>query len=125
MGMMDAYRLTRGLARAQEVFTMYQSCHGSNVVTLAGWIVNRDVISFDWESKIWVPLFQFNRSDMTILPSLSAVLSLLNPILVPWDLAMWFAQPHVRWCGRTPSEALSLDPKGVLDAARRVACISI
>lgn len=117
MAMLDSYRATNGLARAQEVFTMYKSHHGNDVATLARWIVKREVVSFDWQSKVWVPLFQFDRSHMSILPSMNAVLSVLNPVFGHWEMALWFAQPNSSLLGRTPAEALDSDPHGVLNAA--------
>jgi hypothetical protein len=52
MEMLDSYRVTSGLARAQEVFTMYEVQNGGDVATLARWIVKRNVVSFcplDWD----------------------------------------------------------------------------
>jgi hypothetical protein len=117
MEMLDSYRATSGLARAQEVFTMYKVHHGNDVATLARWIVKRDVVTFDWQSKVWVPLFQFDRTNMSILPGMNLVLSVLNPFLGPWEMAIWFAQPNRCLQGRTPAEAMRSDPHGVLSAA--------
>ncbi len=117
MEMLDSYRTTNGLARAQEVFTMYKFHHGTDVATLARWIVKREVISFDWQSKVWIPLFQFDRTDKSILPGMNLVLSVLNPFFGPWEMAIWFAQPNRCLQGRTPAEAMGSDPQGVLSAA--------
>jgi hypothetical protein len=117
MEMLDSYRSTNGIARAQEVFTMYKVSHGNDVATLARWIVKREVVSFDWQSKVWVPLFQFDRADMSILPGMDSVLSILNPIFDPWEMAIWFSQPNRRLQGKSPALALASDPHGVLNAA--------
>jgi hypothetical protein len=117
MEMLDSYRATNGLARAQEVFTMYKFHHGNDVAMLARWIVKRDVVSFDWQSKVWVPLFQFDRSDMSILPGMKPILAVLNSFFAPWKMALWFAEPNRSLQGRTPAAAMGSDPHGVLSAA--------
>lgn len=117
MGMLDSYRVTNGMARAQEVFTMYKAHHGNSAATLARWIVKREIVSFNWHYKVWVPLFQFDRSDMSILLGMNFVLSVLNPIYDAWEVAIWFAQPHHFLHGKTPADVLSTDPHSVLSAA--------
>lgn len=117
MTMLNAFRANGGLARAQEVFMVYKSNYSGEAATLARWIVKREVISFDWESKIWIPLFQFDRTHMQRLEGLDAVLTVLNPVLSPWELALWFAQPSPWLLGRTPADVLATEPKAVLEAA--------
>lgn len=117
MTMLDCYRNTGGLARAQEVFTMFKSHHGADAATLARWIVRREVISFDWQSKVWLPLFQFERASMALKPGLNSVLSALNPLFGAWEMATWFAKPNHCLEGRTPSESLENDAHAVLNAA--------
>lgn len=95
MTMLDSYRCNGGLARAQEVFTLFKSRHGTDPATLARWIVRRSAISFDWQSKVWIPLFQFNRADMTIQPPIIPILNALNPVFSPWELASWFGKSVV------------------------------
>lgn len=117
MALLDAYRNTGGLARAQEVFTMCRSRNGADAATLARWIVRRKVISFDWQSKVWVPLFQFDRSTMALRPGLNPILTVLNPILGPQEMAAWFAQPS-RWLmDQAPADVFVTDPNAVLKAA--------
>lgn len=117
MALLDAYRNTGGLARAQEVFTMYRARHGADVATLARWIVRREVISFDWQSKVWIPLFQFERTTMTLQPGLNCILTVLNPIFHAEEMATWFAQPS-RWLlDQAPADMLGTDADAVLKAA--------
>jgi hypothetical protein len=116
--MLNAYRGSGGLARAQEVFVLFKLCCRSDVATLARWIVKRKVISFDWQSKIWLPLFQFNRSDMTPQPGLSHVLGELGAVFDPWETANWFAKPNAWIADRTPADTLQRDVSAVLNAAR-------
>lgn len=117
MALLDAYRNTGGLARAQEVFTMCRSRNGADAAMLARWIVRREIISFDWQSKVWVPLFQFDRTTMALQPGLNSILAVLNPIHGPQEMAAWFAQPS-RWLmDQAPADVFGTDPHAVLKAA--------
>jgi hypothetical protein len=97
---------------------LFASHFGSNIATLARWIVQREVICFEWQAKIWLPLFQFNRVDMTLHVGLGPVLKELIAVFKAWELANWFAQPHALLAERTPADTLVLDPVAVLRAAR-------
>ena len=118
IAMLDAYRGNGGLARAQEVVALFKRCRGADGARLASQIVRRKVICFEWESNLWLPLFQFNRVDMTLRPGLSQVLTELTAVYDPWELALWFAQPNPWLSERTPADMLGSDLCGVLRAAR-------
>lgn len=115
---LDSYRDSGGLAPVQEVVALFKRCNGSDLTTLAGLIAGKKVICFGWESKVWLPLFQFNRVDMTPQMGLGQVLAQLTSVFNAWELATWFAQPN-RWLGdRTPAAMLGLDLPAVLNASR-------
>lgn len=118
--LLDSYRDSGGLARSQELFTTFGLGTRSNVATLAQWIGQRHVISFNWSSKTWLPLFQFNRSEMALQPQpgLSQVLSELSAVFDCWEIAHWFAQPNSWIADRTPADTLKRDVCAVLLAAR-------
>lgn len=118
VAMLDSYRASGGLARSQEVAALFKRRCGSDLAALASWIIDKKVICFEWQSKMWLPLFQFNHLDMTPQPGLSRVLAELTSRYDAWELANWFAQSNA-WLGeRTPADMLGLDPSAVLNAAR-------
>jgi hypothetical protein len=117
IGMLEAYRSSGGLARAQEVFTLFKSRSELDVSTLARWMAQRSVLSLEWHADVWLPLFQFELQHMTVKPALEPVFAVLNPVCTPWELAQWCAQPH-RWLdGESPADTLDTDASGVLRAA--------
>ena len=116
LAMLNAFRRSGGLARAQEVSCRFRSQSASDVSPLAGWIANRQVISLEWQSKIWMPLFQFNPSALTLRTGLSAVLAELNQIHDDWGVATWFAQPNSRLAGGAPADMLAASASQVLNA---------
>jgi hypothetical protein len=118
MTLLKAYRPSGGLLRAQEAAARCKPHSGTDVQTLAGWIVRRKVVSFEWLHRIWLPLFQFNRLDMTRQTGLDAILSELTAVYDDWEIANWFARPNVWLAGCLPSATLTDDAPEVLEAAR-------
>jgi len=118
VALLDTYRNRGGLARAQEVLTLVRRCHPNCLLTLASWIVKQKVICFEWQSKTWLPLFQFDNFDMLPQPGLEQVLAELRPGYATWESAQWFVQVNPWLAGRTPADALLSDLPAVLHAAR-------
>ncbi|WP_394787250.1 hypothetical protein [Rhodoferax sp.] len=117
MGLLNAYRCSGGLARADEVQALCARRGGPSLPVLARWMVQRDVIGFEWQTDYWLPLFQFQH-DMTPLPQLAPVCAELHAVYDARELAAWFVQPNA-WLGNAvPADCLLTDPAAVLDAAR-------
>ena len=86
--------------------------------TLARWIVDRRIVSFSWQSRILVPLFQFEPTTLQPRPGVLDAVAELSPVLDDWALAAWFAEPNA-WLGnRRPIDVVVDDPAEVLEAAR-------
>ena len=118
IAMLNAYRPSGGLARANEVAVRFRPHGGTSVTALAQWIVRRQVISFEWQGKIWLPLFQFNHEDMARQPGLDAVLSELVLVYDNWEIAKWFSLPNPWLADNTPADTLASNAPEVLNAAR-------
>ena len=118
VALLDAYRGNGGLARTQEVAALSRRCGGPDAAALAHGMAEGALISFEWQSQIWLPLFQFNRLDMTPQPELSQVLTELRAVYDACEVANWFVQPNPWLAERTPVEALVSDFAAVLNAAR-------
>ena len=118
VSMLNAYRGSGGLARDKELISSSRRRCGFDAGTLASWIAEREVIGFLWQSRTWLPLFQFNLPDMTLAPALGQVLAELTPVYDAWELANWFSQPNPWLADCVPAEALESDPFAVLQAAR-------
>lgn len=116
--LLGAYRHSGGLARFKEVLTLTRQCRGAQITSLARWIDQREVIGLEWRADTWLPLFQFDRQDMTPRPALRAVFNELSPIFDAWDMANWFAQPSPWLANRTPVQVLDENLPGLLAAAR-------
>ena len=115
---LHAFQRTGGLASGNEVTFLLRRCTSQPISALARWIVERRVVSFAWQGEYLLPMFQFDRADMTVHRHVSAVLDEFDGTFQDWELATWFALPNA-WLGEeAPVDVLPLDPHGVLQAAR-------
>jgi hypothetical protein len=116
--MLNGFRESGGLARLQEVAQLC-ACRGRpDIETLSTNLGRKEIICFEWQSHAWLPLFQFNISDMRLCSQVQPVISELSCIYDPWELAFWFSQPNAWLANRAPADALLSDPATVLQAAR-------
>ena len=116
--MMDMFRPTGGLAPIAEVRHWLQDDKDLPGRSLDAWIRSRAVICIDWQSRRWLPWFQFNRKTLAPHTQLRCVLHALDQVHQPWEAACWFAQPNPWLGGRSPVHCLLSDLPGVLHAAR-------
>lgn len=125
VALLNAFRRSGGLARAPEVVARFKRQGVDDVSPLASWLVKRQVISVEWQSKIWLPLFQFSPTGMALRTGLSSVLAELVVQYDEWDLADWFAQPNVWLADSAPADVLAIAAPQVLNAARAARCVAI
>ena len=116
--MLASFRGCGGLARTDEALAWLDGEVEQGLSKLARWIVQRQVVSFEWQAKTWFPLFQFDRRDMSIRPELAPILSELRGVFDAWEMASWFARPNSTLEGLSPADAFRNDPVSVLQAAR-------
>ncbi|MDR3370946.1 hypothetical protein [Rhodoferax sp.] len=118
VNLLNAFRESGGLARASEVASQFQRRSERDISVLGGWLIKRQVIGLEWHSKLWMPLFQFNPSDMSLRAGLAGILAELVVVYNDWDLAGWFAKPNAWLSDGLPADALAVAAPQVLWAAR-------
>lgn len=123
--MLDAYRESGGLCRAQELRDLMgrsTAVGGRDAGALNRWIRRREVICFEWQANAWLPWFQFKGLGISPSPQphahLQPVLAELNAVYDPWELACWFARPNPWLSGCMPVDALLASLPEVVQAAR-------
>jgi hypothetical protein len=119
IAMVDAYRRTGGLVSGAEAALLLRRHSTQPLSLLARWIVTRRMVSYVWQSEILVPLFQFDRDDMSLRRDSSQVVDELVDTFDDWELAAWFARPN-SWLqdAAAPVELIDVDQQAVLQAAR-------
>ena len=116
--MLGSFRGCGGIARADEALAWLDGEVEQGLSVLARWIALRQVVSFEWQAQTWLPLFQFDRRDMSIHPELAPIVTELRGVFDAWELANWFARPNSSLEELTPAEAFRSDPASALQAAR-------
>ena len=81
-------------------------------------LLTRAGVNFERQSQTLVPLFQFDLSDMSLRPSVTAILRELTDVFDDLALALWFAEPNAWLADSSPVDVLTSDPDSVLAAAR-------
>lgn len=112
------YQSKGGLACGDEVAFLLRKFLDQPISTLARWIVSRTVVSFPSQSRTLLPLFQFDRSDMSISADTVEITRELTSAFDDKELALWFAEPNCRLDGAAPVDAIARDQPLVLRAAR-------
>jgi hypothetical protein len=118
LDMLGGFRLSGGLVRGHEMASLLSKRSEDGTGTLARWMVEGEVIHFNWRHETWFPLFQFGGPNMVIRSGVGAVLDELRGVLDPWEIGQWFACPCAALGGRTPADAMAFHPVEVLQAAR-------
>ena len=118
VNLLNAFRRSGGLARVPEVAARFRTYNLNDVSPLAGWIDHRQVISFEWQYKRWLPLFQFNPVGLSLRAGLTPALDELRGVCDDWETANWFAEPNPWLAERIPADMLAVAAPQVLNAAR-------
>lgn len=113
-----AFRGRGGISSADEVVSLLNRHTDQPISRLARWIVDHQVLSFQWRSGTKLPLFQFDLLSMVPQPSVVAVISELVPALSDWEICLWFAAPNAWLAEATPVEEIVQNAPAVIEAAR-------
>ncbi len=115
----DAFVRQGGFVPADLVSELLRPHWDQPMSRVARWIALREVVSVTWRMQVWLPLFQFERPSLDLLPAAAQVVRDLRAVYDDWELAEWFAAPHDLLAGREPAADLSHNPCAVREAARR------
>ena len=116
--MIGAYKTCGGTARADDLALLLEEKQKGDFVSVARRIASRELVSFEWQSHLWVPMFQFHSHDMSIKQEVRRVVHELSMVLDNWTLALWFTEPNAWLKGRRPVDVVDRQFSDVLGAAR-------
>jgi hypothetical protein len=116
--MSSAYERTGGLISAPLLVRLMRERLDQPLSKLARWIVKRQIVYFEWNSEILVPLFQFTACEMDVQRPVLESLGELTSAFDEWEVATWFATENSWLDNQIPVDALRLDSPAVLHAAR-------
>lgn len=113
-----AYERLGGSAPANDVCGLLRPYWSQPLSRVARWIAAREVVSVTWRAQVWLPLFQFERPSLDVVPAVTELVRALRPIYDEWELAEWFVRPHDLLGGQAPALCLGCDSCAVKEAAR-------
>ena len=115
---LHAFQQTGGLVSGHEATFLLRGRTSQPISMLARWIVERRVVNFEFHGEYLLPMFQFDRADMSVHRDVVAILDELDGTFDDWELATWFALRNGWLQDRSPVDVLPLDPNAVRHAAR-------
>ena len=116
--MRQAFGASGGIATCDDVVASLARFTSQPISRFARWIVDDEVLRFQWQGCMRLPLFQFDATWMAPDPSVTPIIRELLHTFHEWDACLWFAEPNA-WLGDAlPVELLRKDAGAVLDAAR-------
>lgn len=118
MRLLDAFSGIGGVFNGDALATLLRGRTEQPISLLARWIVQREVISFPWQSQTLLPLFQFDLENLRVRPGVPQVIAELREAFDDVELADWFARPNSWLQGSTPAGRFESDLPAVLQAAR-------
>jgi hypothetical protein len=118
----DAYRRLGGMADRRDLVRWMVDCGAGDAATLAGLLADRRVFGFAAGAHDWLPMFQFDLTDLSTRPAPASVAAALGDAFDGWRLAQWFALPHPGLDGRRPVDLLQGDPLRVIAVAAGDRC---
>jgi len=118
VAMRTAYRATGGLASGDDLGRLLQDCRFADPVSLAGRLDAGEIFGFDWQHRVWIPMFQFDLRDLSVKPGPQQVRAELSGGFHGWALATWFTQRNAWLNHRRPIDLLGSELPAVLEAAR-------
>jgi hypothetical protein len=114
----SAFRQRGGLVESETLTELLRTRMDQPISRLSRWIVDRDVLSLTWSSRMMVPLFQFDPFSLLPHPAVGEVTRELAPVLGDWSLALWLVRPHALLGCLAPVVAFQHHAPAVVDAAR-------
>jgi hypothetical protein len=117
--LLAAFARQGGCLPADQFCSRLRGHWGQPLSRVARWIARRDVVSVTWRAQFLIPLFQFERPSLDLVPAARDAIRALRPVHDDWELAEWFVRPHDLLAGRSPAARLACDPCAVLEAACR------
>jgi hypothetical protein len=120
VNLLSAFRGSGGTARGDDLGRLLEDHRCGDFVSLARLIVSDDIFGFEWRHSYWVPMFQFDLSDLSTRIGPQQVRAALG-LDEGWRTAVWFARPN-RWLmGQRPVDLIESELTAVIHAAREFA----
>lgn len=113
-----AYRASGGMARADDIGRMLADHGPGTFISMARLLEDKAIFAFRWHASLWIPMFQFDLSDLSLRLEPGRIRAELGEKFDGWALAAWFVEPNEWLAGRRPIDVHDTAIDAVLHAAR-------
>jgi len=113
-----AYRDSGGIARADDIGRMLADHGPGTFISMARLLDDKVIFAFRWNASLWIPMFQFDLSDLSLRVEPGRIRAELGETFDGWALAAWFVEPNEGLAGRRPIDVQDSAIDAVLHAAR-------
>lgn len=124
VSLLEAFRASGGTAPGDIVARLLEDQCAGEAASLAKLVQSSQVFGFEWCTSFWIPMFQFNATDLSIAAAPQTVRAELPKRWSGWTVAMWFAMPHAQLAGHRPVDLLATNFDAVLHAAQALPSIA-
>lgn len=118
MRVAQAFAARGGLASSDTILLQMREHTAQPISRLARWVVERRVLSIQWQATLLLPLFQFQFPITECCAGLDAVLAEWEGVMPDPQIALWFTEANATLGGACPAALIKQDPIAVLGAAR-------
>jgi hypothetical protein len=118
LDLLEAFACHGGFGNGDDVAERLRRTSGYDLSSLARRIVARELICFEWQGEMWLPLLQFDPVHVSLQAALAQVATELAAAFDAWELCRWLAAPNSSLEYRAPLDVLEHDPASVLQVAR-------
>jgi hypothetical protein len=113
-----SYRPSGGIARGDDVGRMLADHGPATFISMARLLEDEAIFGFNWNASLWIPMFQFELSDLSLKVEPGRVRAELGEEFDGWTVSAWFVEPNAWLARRRPIDLLESDIEAVLLAAR-------
>ncbi len=114
----ESCRSSGGIVGGDDLARLLEDRHIGDFVSLGRCIASGEIFGFEWRGSTWIPMFQFEPTDLSIRSALVPVISAFGRARDGWELAEWFTRPNDLLNKLRPVDVLDSNPFAVLNAAR-------
>lgn len=112
-----AFAPSGGLVRGDDLECRLRDRQRGDYAELSRMIARGEVCGYEWQRSLWLPMFQFDPHELSVMQLARTVLDELRNEFEQWALTAWFARPNAWLADRRPVDLLRMNPLGVLEAA--------
>ena len=117
VGMLLAYRTSGGILNGEELSHLLNEYRQIDHLNLTVLFASDSLFHFSWRNNVWVPMFQFELSQLSIRPECRLIFKALKKSMDDWSATSWMVNPNTLLDKKLPIDLIEFEFASVLSAA--------